>query len=396
MDSPTRVSSQPRVRPPSNDAASPITPPGQSSSGEACLGERVADGIIHFDATEARRNRLRGESARVLSPASVKMANPSPATNSDSSDALAPAPIASAAKLPMPTLPPSNATAPVATTFESTSQSGNAKIAAADPWWERVMRDYDDAPDAASSASTAPPAVAEPEMAPPSKNGHHHHSSEPVERPATSGQSSEDLRRFLVNFVVEQTGYPEEIVEMDADLEADLGIDSIKKAQMFGEIGEHFGLEPDDNISLDDFLTLDSVLAYLIVALAGEGKLAPSNGSADTDNIVDAILPVTPHSSSANQVNGVVSVTPSDDAVPSREELQTFLINFVVEQTGYPEEIVELDADLEADLGIDSIKKAQMFGEIGEYFSLQPDENMSLDEFTTLNDVLAYLETNLI
>src|SRR5207249_4201646 len=31
-----------------------------------------------------------------------------------------------------------------------------------------------------------------------------------------------DLGAFLVNFVVEQTGYPPEVVELDADLEADL------------------------------------------------------------------------------------------------------------------------------------------------------------------------------
>ena len=41
------------------------------------------------------------------------------------------------------------------------------------------------------------------------------------------------------------------------------------------------------------------------------------------------------------------------------KELEKFLVDFVVEHTGYPPEIVELDADLEADLGIDSIKKAR-------------------------------------
>ncbi len=45
-------------------------------------------------------------------------------------------------------------------------------------------------------------------------------------------------------------------------------------------------------------------------------------------------------------------------------------MNFVVEQTGYPAEVVELDADLEADLGIDSIKKAQLFGELQEFFDI--------------------------
>ena len=59
-------------------------------------------------------------------------------------------------------------------------------------------------------------------------------------------------------------------------------------------------------------------------------------------------------------------------------ELEKFLINFVVEQTGYPPEVVELDADLEADLGIDSIKKAQLFGELQEYFDVTPLANMTV------------------
>ncbi len=59
----------------------------------------------------------------------------------------------------------------------------------------------------------------------------------------------------------------------------------------------------------------------------------------------------------------VTPAAPQTTAGPDAAELEKFLINFVVEQTGYPPEVVELDADLEADLGIDSIKKAQLFGE---------------------------------
>jgi acyl carrier protein len=72
-------------------------------------------------------------------------------------------------------------------------------------------------------------------------------------------------------------------------------------------------------------------------------------------------------------------------------EIEAFLIDFVVEQTGYPREIVELDADLEADLGIDSIRKAQLFGEIGQKYSLKADGGVSLDEFHTLRDLLDYM-----
>lgn len=72
------------------------------------------------------------------------------------------------------------------------------------------------------------------------------------------------IESFLVDFVVEQTGYPQEIVELDADLEAELGIDSIRKAQLFGEIGQRYGVRATDDVSLDEFPTLRHLLEYLL------------------------------------------------------------------------------------------------------------------------------------
>ena len=76
---------------------------------------------------------------------------------------------------------------------------------------------------------------------------------------------------------------------------------------------------------------------------------------------------------------------------PPISELETFLVQFVIDQTGYPPELVGLDADLEADLGIDSIKKAQLFGELREYFDVTPSDDLRLDQFPTLRHVLDFL-----
>ncbi len=87
----------------------------------------------------------------------------------------------------------------------------------------------------------------------------------------------------------------------------------------------------------------------------------------------------------------VSSVTESANEVA--DELQTLLINFVCEQTGYPAEIVTMDADLEADLGIDSIKKAQLLGELREQFVFQQAPgNMSLSDFPTLRHIYNFLK----
>ena len=201
-----------------------------------------------------------------------------------------------------------------------------------------------------------------------------------------------ELEKFLINFVVEQTGYPPEVVELDADLEADLGIDSIKKAQLFGELAEYFDVQPTENMTLDDFPTLRHVMNFL----AGAQTQGPSSAPASAPAAA-AFAPVAPAPPAAAPLQVAAatpaSATPSHAAGPSLDpaELEKFLINFVVEQTGYPPEVVELDADLEADLGIDSIKKAQLFGELAEYFDVQPTENMTLDDFPTLRHVMNFL-----
>ena len=75
---------------------------------------------------------------------------------------------------------------------------------------------------------------------------------------------------------MEQTGYPREIVELDADLEADLGIDSIRKAQLFGEIGQKYGLKADDSVSLDEFPTLRHLLNYMLPRVGAGSAVAPA------------------------------------------------------------------------------------------------------------------------
>ena len=88
----------------------------------------------------------------------------------------------------------------------------------------------------------------------------------------------DELESFLVNFICEQTGYPPEIVDLDADLESDLGIDSIKKAQLLGELREDIGVEINrfENISLDDFSTLRHIVEFIRKNSAKGGPILPA------------------------------------------------------------------------------------------------------------------------
>jgi hypothetical protein len=68
-----------------------------------------------------------------------------------------------------------------------------------------------------------------------------------VQAPARTSASSqvkseapEVVRAFLLEQVTTVTGYPAELIDFEQDLEADLGIDTVKQAQIFGRVRERF------------------------------------------------------------------------------------------------------------------------------------------------------------
>ena len=80
-------------------------------------------------------------------------------------------------------------------------------------------------------------------------------------------------------------------------------------------------------------------------------------------------------------------ITRLDEDAEKLEEIYEYVRRFIIDQTGYPEDRINLDADLEADLGIDSIKKAQLLGELAEIYSVFPLASHSLKDFGTLRHI---------
>ncbi len=342
------------------------TPQTASRGTDSRPREPLASEFVNFDATQRRKAKLRGGAAAPTAIPSAASNEPQPSLTVVRSDA-------------------PNGSAPVPATSISTHHPANGS---------------------ATSHAHVTAAVAAPQAAGSTR-------ATAAVRARSNAPRPEELESFLVNFVIEQTGYPPEIVRLDADLEADLGIDSIKKAQLFGELAEFYDVTSPENLRLDDFPTLRHVLAFLntapadgtaiepaapIAASAVAAALALSASAGPTSNGATAAMAVTASLAAAPAVEvgsrrGSASVRARENAPPIAE-LEQFLVNFVIEQTGYPAEIVRLDADLEADLGIDSIKKAQLFGELAEFYDVTSPENLRLDDFPTLRHVLAFLQSS--
>ncbi|AHH17983.1 polyketide synthase [Nocardia nova SH22a] len=189
-----------------------------------------------------------------------------------------------------------------------------------------------------------------------------------------AGPSAEVLRQALREVVAEKTGYPVEMVDTSMDLEADLGVDSIKRVQVIGALQDRFPqvpvLGPEQ---LGTLRTLDQVVAEL-----AEGVDTPAS-----ENVSP---PVTAVASAAGADDGPAA------GGPSAEDLRQALREVVAEKTGYPVEMVDTSMDLEADLGVDSIKRVQVIGALQDRFPqvpvLSPEQ---LGTLRTLDQVVAEL-----
>ena len=56
------------------------------------------------------------------------------------------------------------------------------------------------------------------------------------------GSVGDEVTDAVVRIVAELTGYPPELLDLDLDLEADLGVDTVKQAEVFAAVRERFGV----------------------------------------------------------------------------------------------------------------------------------------------------------
>ena len=149
--------------------------------------------------------------------------------------------------------------------------------------------------------------------------------------------SNEALNYVLLKVVAEKTGYPEEMLNLDMSLDTDLGIDSIKRVEILSALQEQIPeapmVSPED---LGNLQTLQQIVDFL------------SAGSAS------------------------VAETPATKTSANNDELAEVMLDVVADKTGYPVDMLNLEMNLEADLGIDSIKRVEILSALQERMPEMP------------------------
>lgn len=192
----------------------------------------------------------------------------------------------------------------------------------------------------------------------------------------------------LLTIVSEKTGYPAQMLTLEMDLEADLGIDSIKRVEILGAMQEKFAqlpsMKPEE---LAELRTLEQIVRYLGQQQDTEQPPATTQVSPPQVTVEPPVMP-----SPSDRLLPIAVAPISTPTLANSEPLISILLAVVSEKTGYPAAMLTLEMDMEADLGIDSIKRVEILGAMQEQFpnlpALKPE---ALAELRTLGQIVQYL-----
>src|SRR4029077_11700746 len=168
--------------------------------------------------------------------------------------------------------------------------------------------------------------------------------------PSAEDQLSDSVKERVLALVVEKTGYPKDMLDLDLDLEADLGVDTVKQAEMFAAIREIYSIPRDENRKLRDYPTLAHVIRFVYDSRPDLATASPSLAKEE----VKLATPTT------TVVVEKPALPATSAPVVVGEAVKERVLALVVEKTGYPKDMLDLDLDLEADLGVDTVKQAEM------------------------------------
>ncbi|WP_335908447.1 SDR family NAD(P)-dependent oxidoreductase [Shewanella indica] len=180
----------------------------------------------------------------------------------------------------------------------------------------------------------------------------------------TAHANQNDVTALMLQVVADKTGYPTEMLELGMDMEADLGIDSIKRVEILGTVQDQLPeLPPLDAATLSECRTLGQIVDYLQQSAGVNASVQP-----------EAIQPSPAQSNAASDVTAL-------------------MLQVVADKTGYPAEMLELGMDMEADLGIDSIKRVEILGTVQDALPELPQlDAATLSECRTLGQIVDYLQ----
>ena len=179
----------------------------------------------------------------------------------------------------------------------------------------------------------------------------------------TSVEPIVNIESILLAVISEKTGYPQEMLTGDMELEAGLGIDSIKRVEIFSALQDKFTDLPEiDPAKMATLQTLGQIIDFI----EQETKVTGIHNARKKESNESAATAIDP---------------------------KLVVLNIIAEKTGYPVEMLTDDMELEAGLGIDSIKRVEIFSALQDkYHDLPEIDPTQMSTLQTLAQIIDFIE----
>jgi phosphopantetheine--protein transferase-like protein len=182
----------------------------------------------------------------------------------------------------------------------------------------------------------------------------------PVQPAVVAGQNVEEVRQKILSLLSDKTGYPADMLDTGLDLEADLGIDTVKQAEFITEVRDAFDIPRIDGLKIADFPTIEHIIGFV---------MSHVDSSSGSEPVAEAGGPAT------------------EDEGQVKEKILALLSD----KTGYPADMLDTGLDLEADLGIDTVKQAEFITEVREAFGIPRIEGLKIADFPTIDHIIGFV-----
>jgi acyl transferase domain-containing protein len=201
--------------------------------------------------------------------------------------------------------------------------------------------------------------------------------------------ATQDITALLLELVSEKTGYPTDILDLNVDMEADLGIDSIKRIEILSAFIERYPIASETAMEqMSQLKKLQQVIDFYNVQKTGTDQTKEAVQDYPPQDRSD----LTSELSKPNQVDAT-SLVPDNAVTQDNKKL---LLELVSEKTGYPTEALDLNLDMEADLGIDSIKRIEILSAFIEKHPMATEKVLEqISQLKTLKQVLDLFEAGI-
>jgi len=203
---------------------------------------------------------------------------------------------------------------------------------------------------------------------------------------ATAGGAA--VRERVLDVVAGITGYQRGMLDLDMELEADLGIDTVKQATVLATLAESLGAADIGEVRLADYPTLRG-----LVTLFTRGEDLPAGAAGHANGATGHANGAIVHANGALGHSSGASVAPSHapraaTSGAASEEVADLVRAAVADVTGYKVSLVEPSMELEADLGVDTVKQATILATLGARFGLKQDLEFRISDFPTVGHLI--------